>query len=225
MNAPASPIVYSRARILRATLLALLVAALLTVLVVMPAEYGKDLTGFGRLTGLVALSGARGQAAVSGAASAAPAAAVAATPASADADADVVDATADGQAPPLGVWAHAHPDAWQNAHFEVQLKGDEELEYKAVVKRGEPLFYRWRVKQGSQVYFEFHGEPTAGKWPAEYYESYEKGESTGGQGSMVAPFTGNHGWYWLNLSATPVTIEVDLVGYYANFGRIGPAPQ
>jgi hypothetical protein len=104
------------------------------------------------------------------------------------------------------------------------MKGDEEFEYKAYVNRGESLLYRWRVKEGSQVYFEFHGQPTEGKWPDEYYESYEKGESSGGQGSMVAPFTGEHGWYWLNLSEKPVTIVVELAGYYSKFGKYGEPP-
>jgi hypothetical protein len=91
--------------------------------------------------------------------------------------------------------------------------------------RGDSLVYGWRVKDGSQVYFEFHGEPNEGKWPEDYFESYEKGEASSGAGSMVAPFTGNHGWYWLNLSDKPVTIVVELAGYYTNFGRYGDLPE
>jgi hypothetical protein len=197
----------SRGQILRATGWALLGAAVLVVGVVLPAEYGVDLTGFGKLTGLTALANNKSRAAA------------AAMGAAADPGVAV-----GGKAQPLSVWAISHPDKYQTQSFEVPLKGDEELEYKAFVSRGEPLLYSWRVKEGSQVYFEFHGQPTEGKWQEDYYESYEKGEGSGGQGSMVAPFTGQHGWYWLNLSGKPVTIIVELTGYYRGFGPFADPP-
>lgn len=203
-----------RARILRATLWALLAGAVIAVAVVLPAEYGVDPTGFGRLTGLTALARTRAaERAAEGMAGSISATAPAET------GADV-----SGRAPPLSVWSVAHPDHFQVQKYEVKLKGDEELEYKAVVNRGEPLLYSWRVREGSQVYFEFHGEPTEGIWPKDYYESYEKGEGTGGQGSMVAPFTGHHGWYFLNLDGKPVTVEVELAGYFRDFSRVGEVP-
>jgi hypothetical protein len=195
-----------RHRIVRATLWALLAGVLIVVGVILPAEYGVDLTGFGRLTGLTAMARAKQ---ADGEPAAAPAAAA---PLAADAS---------GKAPPLTVWAVAHPEKYRSETVELTLKGDEEAEYKAVVARGESLLYTWRVKEGSQVYFEFHGQPSEGTWPKDYYESYEKGESTGGQGAMVSPFTGEHGWYWLNLSEKPVTIVVELAGYYSKFGRYG----
>ena len=44
----------SRGNLARGTLIALVAAAAVSVLVVLPAERGIDLTGFGRLTGLTA---------------------------------------------------------------------------------------------------------------------------------------------------------------------------
>lgn len=192
----------ARRRLVRASFAALASALLLTVLVVLPAEYAYDPTGFGALSGLTSLSAARARA-----------------PAAADAGVAVVEAT--GAA--LGGFAHEHPAAAPEANYRVTLRGDEELEYKADVARGEALVYRWRVVEGSPVYFEFHGEPTTGTWPRDYYASYAKGEAAAAQGSLVVPFTGRHGWYWLNLSGHPVTIEVRLVGYHSGFQRLqGP---
>jgi len=201
----------SSVSIVRASLWALVAAALALVLAVLPAEYGIDLTGFGRLTGLNTFAGSK-----EGAAAAGRKAAVASEMAQAPVGADAA-----GGAPALQVWSVAHPDHFAQRTYEVKLKGDEELEYKAVMSRGDSMLYSWRVKEGSQVYFEFHGEPTEGKWPEGYYESYEKGESTAGSGSMVAPFNGNHGWYWLNLTDKPITIVVELAGYYRDFGLQG----
>lgn len=134
-----------------------------------------------------------------------------------------VSADASGAAPPLDIWSISHPEKYRTQTFEVPLKPNEELEYKAQLNRGEPLLYSWQVKEGSQVYFEFHGQPTEGTWPRDYYERYEKGESSGGQGSMVAPFTGRHGWFWLNAGDKPVTIEIELSGYFSDFSRFDAA--
>lgn len=180
---------YPRRRVLRAAGLVALVAAVLTVLVILPAEFGRDPTGFGRVTGLTRLAATRAAAVEAGAA-------------------------------PLAEWAHGHDERYASGRYQVQLGPYEETEYKATLARGEPLLYRWSVREGSAVHYEFHGEPTEGQWPKDYYESYALGEGGGGQGSMVAPFTGHHGWYWVNLSDQPVTIEVELVGYYSAFGPV-----
>jgi hypothetical protein len=205
----------SSVSIARASLWALMAALLALVLAVLPAEYGIDLTGFGRLTGLTGFAGSK-------AASTADAGKPAAQ--GSDMPQAPVDADATGAAPALKVWSVAHPERYAQRSYEVALKGDEELEYKAVMARGDSMLYNWRVKEGSQVYFEFHGEPTEGKWPEGYYESYEKGEASAGAGSMVAPFNGHHGWYWLNLSEKPVTVVVEMAGYYSDFSRQGEPP-
>jgi hypothetical protein len=189
----------SRQQILRATLWAALAAALIVVTVVLPAEYGMDPTGFGKLTGISAL-----------------AATVAVQPANVAVPGPAVHAAT--------AWATEHVDKYVTHRYEITMQGDEEFEYKANMNRGDSLLYSWRVKEGSQLYFEFHGEPTSGTWPKDYFESYQKGEAAGGQGTLVAPFTGHHGWYWLNLSEKPVTIVVELTGYYSQFGKVGAPP-
>jgi hypothetical protein len=114
----------------------------------------------------------------------------------------------------------SHERRPRSAKVEVSFKGKEELEYKAVLAQGEPLLYSWTV-QGGPVYFEFHGDPTEGKWPKDYYRSYEiKESSTGEQGSFVAPFTGNHGWYFKNLSSEPALVTLEVSGYYTKLGRV-----
>jgi len=115
---------------------------------------------------------------------------------------------------------NAHDRKPRSAKVEVNFKGKEELEYKAVLAQGEPLLYSWTV-QGGPVYFEFHGDPTEGKWPKDYYRSYQiKESSSAEQGSFVAPFTGNHGWYFRNLSTEPAIVTLEVSGYYSKLGRV-----
>jgi hypothetical protein len=175
------PISMSKRQLLLSTLFALAIAGVILLIAVLPAEFGIDPTGAGKLMGLTAM------------------------------------AQEEGGAVPL---MHAHPRKARSARIEIQLEGGGRLEYKALLELGEPLLYAWTV-QGGPVYYEFHGEPTEGKWPKDYYRSYQIGErSTAEQGSFVAPFTGNHGWFWKNLSTEPATIVLEATGYYSRLGRI-----
>jgi hypothetical protein len=180
------PVPFSPRKLLLSTLAAMAVAVLLLVTVVLPAEYGIDPTGAGRLLGLTRIGQIK---ALSGAAD--PAAVM-----------------------------HAHPRKFRSARIEIELQGREELEYKATLAKGEPLLYAWSV-QGGPVHFEFHGEPTEGRWPRDFYQSYQTADhSVGEQGSFVAPFTGQHGWYWRNESNEPATIVLETSGYYSKLARI-----
>jgi hypothetical protein len=115
----------------------------------------------------------------------------------------------------------AHDRKHRSATIRIDVKPKEELEYKAVLAKGEPMLYSWTV-EGGPVYFEFHGDPTEGEWPKDFYRSYEiKESSNAAQGSFVAPFTGNHGWYFKNLSEDPAVITMEVSGYYSKLGRVG----
>jgi hypothetical protein len=67
--------------------------------------------------------------------------------------------------PPITEVMHAHPRKFYSGKLDIELSARQELEYKATLAQGEPMLYSWRV-QGGPVYFEFHGEPTEGEWPA-----------------------------------------------------------
>lgn len=163
VGATAGVVRASARQLLLSTVVALLAAALILLTVVLPAEYGIDPSGAGKLLGLTRI----GQ----------------------------LKALGDGSG---GAVMHEHPRKHLSARIEIRLEGGAELEYKARLDKGEPLLYAWSVR-GSTVHFEFHGEPTQGRWPKDFYQSYQTADrSTGTQGSFVAPFTGQHGWYWRN---------------------------
>jgi hypothetical protein len=182
MNEPPVP---SARRLVKSTVIALLVATLILVTVVLPAEYGVDPTGAGESLGLTRMA-----------------------------------ATKRARQGAAGEVMHAHPKRFHTGRVEIEVRPREELEYKARLARGEPMLYAWRV-QGGAVYFEFHGEPTEGEWPKGFHQSYQIGErSQQEQGSFVAPFTGQHGWYWRNLGDQPITIVLEANGYYTRLGRV-----
>jgi hypothetical protein len=94
----------------------------------------------------------------------------------------------------------------------VTLKPGEQTEIKALLKTAQVLTFSWHA-EGGIVYTDFHGhEPDTNN---DFWVRYEEQQSgTQGSGSLVAPFEGEHGWFWLNLSEQPVTIKLRLNGYY-----------
>jgi hypothetical protein len=178
----------SRGGLLLRLAIAALAGAVLTVCVVMPAEYRKDPTGFGKLTGLIALS----------------------TPTVAKPAEAPVDAKAAVE-PGLSKNAWFYPGEYRTDTVKIPLGPDGELEYKVAMKAGEAMVYSWSVDHES-VYYDFHGEPSTDPKHATRYR--EEQENTKASGAFVAPFEGIHGWFWLNLSGKPIVITLKMSGFY-----------
>jgi hypothetical protein len=188
----------SRGGLLMRLAIAAIVGAVLTVCVIMPAEYRKDPTGFGKVTGLIAL-------ATPTVAKPAPEPAASASPA------DAKDGTKAGAEPALTKNAWFYPAEFRSDTVKITLGPDGELEYKVAMKAGESMVYSWSVDQGT-IYYDFHGEPTNDPKHAQRYR--EEQETTKSNGTFVAPFEGIHGWFWLNLTGKPQVVTLKMSGYY-----------
>lgn len=201
----------SARKLLRSTLIALVVAAALLVTVVLPAEYAIDPTGIGRMLGLTEMGQVKGQLAQEAAADAARDAAAARGASDADtagtATASAVDATPTPSANPA-------VQEWQD-QMEVVLQPGEGAEIKLVMKAGEQAHYQWTV-EGGTVNFDTHGDGGG-----ELSISYEKGRNApAGEGVLQAAFDGNHGWFWRNRGDAPVTVTVRVRGQYSDIKRV-----
>jgi hypothetical protein len=113
------------------------------------------------------------------------------------------------------------PYVWPFEHTEetIIVQPRQGLEYKLAIERGNPLLYSWTSSK--PIYYEFHAEPTTDEG-AQYlpFASYEKNTAGLSSGYLLTKFTGNHGWYWRNDSAEPITIELTTSGYYEAVGII-----
>src|SRR5207244_1907383 len=98
---------------------------------------------------------------------------------------------AGGQAPPV-----AHRDRGFNEEtIAFTIAPHEFMEYKYRLEKGSALLFAWKAT--GPVNYELHAEPDGA--PRGYAESYEKGQTVSqAQGTLTAPFTGIHGWYWEN---------------------------
>jgi len=88
----------------------------------------------------------------------------------------------------------------------------EETEIKVVMNEGKMILFEWQVNRGD-IYSDYHGhDPELG---SEFWVRYrEQMEGSNGEGSLVAPFGGEHGWYWVNYNEYPVVVTLTVTGYY-----------
>lgn len=193
-----------RARIALAAAAAMLVAGVVLMAAILPAEYGVDPLGTGRLLGLTSLAEAN-------------------EPAASEAEA------AEGEVPQS--LEPVRPGA--NTSQAVALKQDtvtfklgprEGMEYKYRMEKGASFVYRWTST--GRVNFDFHGEPVGA--PKGYAESYQMGEGDSASGSFFAPTPGIHGWFWENLTDNEITVTLTSTGFYASateFSAKGQTPH
>jgi len=174
----------SRMRLAAAAGAALLGAGLILVMFVLPAEFGVDPLGTGARVGLLDL-GVTGQQVRALEQSAASGAAQAAL---------IV----------------AQPRAFNSETLEFTVAPREGMEYKYRLDKGEALLYSWKAT--GPVNFEFHAEPDGA--PRGYAQTYEKGRGGDASGTLTAPFSGIHGWYWESAGNQPITVRLTSSGFY-----------
>jgi hypothetical protein len=180
-----APVIIARERIAVAAGAALLIAGLILVIAVLPAEYGVDPLGIGRRLGLTAMNDVAKQ----------------------------VDALSAGRAEGAGGAPIIAPQdrAYQQETVEFKLGPGDFIEYKYRLAKGEALLYSWNAT--GPVNVDLHAEPDGA--PQGYAESYEKKDRmTQGSGTLTAPFSGIHGWYWQNQGNAPVTVNLASAGFY-----------
>jgi hypothetical protein len=185
MASPPVQAVEARQRLAVAAGAALLGAGLILVMFVLPAEYGVDPLGTGAWAGLTEL-GATGKQIEA-----------------------LQTSAATNTAQATIVVGQQKPYASETVDFVVAPK--QGMEYKYRLDKGEALLYSWKAT--GPVNVEFHAEPDGA--PRGYAQTYEKADrQTAASGTLTAPFSGIHGWYWENTTDQPITVTLTSAGYY-----------
>lgn len=207
----------SSKQLTRSTVIAAVCAVALLATVVMPAEYGIDPTGAGRLLGLTEMGETKTRLIKEALADVAPASDAAAATAAAMPPA--VSPASTTKPAPLNEAAAATPDEataavkWRD-EMTITLSPGEGSEVKMRMKEGERAVFAWSV-QGGVVNFDAHGDGDGNSI------SYKKGRSVPADtGDLVAAFTGNHGWFWRNRGEDKVTLVLRTSGSYADLKRM-----
>jgi hypothetical protein len=188
-------------RIGLSVVVALAIAAVVLAVAVLPAEYGIDPTGIGRALGLTELN--------------APPSRTVRDVIGGNERVREVEIPAFNEPVPLPNPAvHQSEDPpIQTRTLTVTLGVDQQTEIKTVLQESKVIVYTWKT-DGGLVYCDLHGhDPAAGQDFFVRYREDQEG-ATEATGSLVAPFAGEHGWYWLNLHDGPVTITLTVTGFF-----------
>ncbi len=199
---PAPEELPSSAQLIKSTIIAAVAAVVILVTVVLPAEYGIDPTKVGGVLGLTEM----GEIKTELAEEAARDAAAAQGEEQSNLLQDILGAFVGA------AYAQENAEPWAD-EFSFTLTPGEGIEWKLVMEEGAVAEYDW-VAEGGRANFDLHGDN------ADESISYEKGRGkTGAQGTLVAAFTGNHGWFWRNRDKQDITVTVKLRGAYSDIKR------
>lgn len=104
--------------------------------------------------------------------------------------------------------AHAQ-EAWRD-EVTFTLEPGATAEIKMTMEAGNVVEYAWTAT-GGRVNFDLHAHSGGES------VDYERGAGqTSGEGSIEAPFAGDHGWFWRNRDSTPITMTIQLRGEYSD---------
>lgn len=184
---------------------AAVVAAALLVAFVLPAEYGRDPTGIGKLTGLSDLHKAGKKIKDYGQ--------------NLGFNVEPYDLYADSINHSIQGLINLQEQTFKSETIMLQIEQFGELEHKFIMQKDAVLMYSWEVlnAQGSGVYYDFHGHPAskdADDYPEKFEQSFSKGEGHGQSGSLIAPLSGYHGWYFVNREDDLIEVKLTVSGYY-----------
>ncbi len=197
----------TRSQLIKATLIALVIAGLILLTLVLPAEYGIDPTGIGKRLGVYAMSSAETSTTETTVGETSPAAAaVIAVPAP----------TAGGEGALHNQYVTQILTPFRSEAMSVTLAPNKGAEIKARMHKGEQFAFNWTTDRG-ELEFDMHGEVIdAAK---DEFTSYWLADAPSAAGIFTAPFDGVHGWYWQNNGSEPITVTVTVSGFYRELFR------
>jgi hypothetical protein len=206
MNHP----VMEKSKIIKATIIALVVGSLLLVIAVLPAEFGMDPTGAGKLLGFNKLY-------VPEEADTSSLGVMASNPLIAIIKLEKAGSGPDVKRP---LEADNPPPTTQLSLREDETKvvvpAGKGIEFKINMLKYGKMKYEWTTANGEVLYFDFHGEVKQEKEVKEvYFESYTIANSNNMVGTFLAPYEGKHGWFFRNTGDEDVIVNLRLKGQYA----------
>jgi len=195
---PAPEELPSSAQLLRSTIIAFIAAIVILATVVLPAEYGIDPTGAGRVLGLTEMGEIKESLAR-------------------EAEEDKIkhgnQSNAFDGIFKLFISSAQAEETWKDEVI-FTLEPGKAMEIKLTMKKDATAHYKWSA-EGGRMNFDLHAH---GKGSEAVTYKKVRGKK-GGDGSFTTPFAGDHGWFWRNRDKTPSTITLQLRGDYSEMKK------
>ena len=193
----------SSGQLIRSTIIAAAAALAILVTIILPAEYGIDPSGIGRVLGLADMGEIKQELAE-------------------EARQDELRHGGGDQSSLIeGIFslfvdtAYAQ-ESWADT-VTFTLAPDASAETKLVMATGDVTEYAW-IAEGGRINFDLHAHGQGES------VTYDRGRGAiSGEGSIEAPFPGEHGWFWRNRHDSPITVTLQLRGAYTDLAEIYPS--
>ena len=178
----------STSKLIKSTIIAIGIATIILVIAVLPAEYGIDPTGVGKLVGLKKM----GEIKVS---------------LSQEVAANELEDNKSASVSNIEI----NPSNYisQKGEITIILQPNEGRELKVSMKKDDQINYDWHTDRGV-LYFAAHtdsGEP----------HDYSEGTKSSDKGVLKAFSDGRHGWWYKNRTSEVVTLTLQIDGKYSYF--------
>ena len=180
------------AQLLKSTIIAIIVAIILLIMVILPAEYGTDPTGVGKILGLKEM----GEIKIS-----------------------LLEESQNESSQENNTSSIKTDSVEQvmvnntinNDVVEITIEPGKAIEIKLEMKSGSLVQYEWKTIKGGLNY-NLHGDGYKG---SQQFISYKKGRMVSSDsGVLKAEFDGYHGWFWRNREKFSVTVSLQTSGDY-----------
>ena len=97
--------------------------------------------------------------------------------------------------------------------IEIPIGPGEEVEHKVGMVEGASVLFQW-TSTGS-LYSDFHAHPYNDLDGSEI--RYREADGVSAEsGAITAPYSGFHGWYWRNDGDQPVTVTLEVTGFFTH---------
>jgi septum formation topological specificity factor MinE len=176
-------------QLLKSTIIAFVLAGVLLLLVILPAEYGYDPTGVGEILGLKKM----GEIKVS-------------------LEKEELNEPEVLKEMPTEIIQETSKTVEENQDImEVQIAPGEAIEIKLEMKKGSVAKYKWSTNNGA-LNFNLHGDGYKGMHIS---TTYKKGRMVNSDsGELIAEFDGYHGWFWRNRNDVAVKVILEANGNF-----------
>jgi len=185
-------------QLLKATVVAIAVAFILIVVVVLPAEYGSDPTGMGKILGLKEMGEIKMSLL----------------------DESHKESSQQNTTSSIEI-DHTEEVMVNNTInkdvVEITIEPGQAIEIKLEMRSGSLVQYEWKTIKGGLNY-NLHGDGYKG---SQQFISYKKGRMVpSDSGELKAEFDGYHGWFWRNREKFSVTVNLQTSGDYIQIKQI-----
>lgn len=191
-------------QIIKATVIALVTSFIITIVAVLPAEYGKDYTGLGKIAGFSRLHQNEDKSNE----------AEVVTPSFKEltlknvGSSPEVPMPIEGKNPTPSKQYEIRKDS-----VKITVPAGKGLEYKIAVLKYGQVKYAWKTNKGI-LFVDMHGDVKSADKKSGYFESYTVANSNNMAGSFIAPYEGKHGWYFKNKTNQDIEVTINLTGDY-----------